>query len=68
MVLVLPVFDSWITRMAIAEANGGGLPSELELPFATRNRSALGQRVTQVFEVLRDPDVSVPLPGFGEPG
>lgn len=31
------------------------LPLELELSFASSNRSALRQRVTQVFELLRDP-------------
>jgi RNA polymerase sigma-70 factor (ECF subfamily) len=41
--------------MANGEAKAGGLPLDLELSCATGNRSALGQRVTQVFELLRDP-------------
>jgi len=32
-----------------------GLPLDMELSFAMRNSSALKQRVTQVFELLRDP-------------
>jgi RNA polymerase sigma-70 factor, ECF subfamily len=32
-----------------------GVPLELELSFATGNRSALRSRIAQVFELLRDP-------------
>jgi hypothetical protein len=32
-----------------------GVPGELELSFTAGNRSALRQKVTQVFELLRDP-------------
>lgn len=53
--LGLPLFDRSVIRMNIGEANAGGLPLDLEYSFATRNRSALRQRVTQVFEFLRDP-------------
>jgi len=41
--------------MAMGEAKAGELPLDLDVSFATRTNSALRQKVTQVFEVLRDP-------------